>query len=164
MINATIVTNLGTLEVELDNEKAPLTVENFVKYATTKHFDGLIFHRVIPNFMVQGGGMMADMKERKGHSPIQNEAKNGLKNLRGTLAMARTSDPHSASSQFFINLVDNHFLNQNGAQWGYAVFGKVVKGMDVVDEMAKVKTQSHGHHDDVPATPIVIEKVTVNAV
>lgn len=154
-------TSHGTIHIELDNEKAPLTVENFVKYAQEKQYDGLVFHRVIKGFMVQGGGMTADMKERKSGNSIKNEAKNGLSNDRGTLAMARTNDPHSASNQFFINLVDNAFLNQRGEQWGYAVFGKVTEGMDIVDKIAQEKTGSKGFHDDVPVNPVTIEEVTI---
>ncbi len=157
-------TTKGTITVELDAEKAPKTVENFVKYVEDGFYDGIIFHRVIPNFMIQTGGMLPDMTEKPNRDQIMNEANNGLKNDRGTLAMARTPNPHSASSQFFINLKDNDFLNftsesQNG--WGYAVFGKVTDGMDVVDEIAKVKTGNHGMHGDVPLEPVTITKATL---
>ncbi len=161
MKNLIMKTNFGEIKIELDDEKAPITTENFINYATTEFFNGCIFHRVIPGFMIQGGGFTADMKEKKANKNIDNEAKNGLKNERGTLAMARTNAPHSASSQFFINLSDNQFLNNNGEQWGYAVFGRVTEGMEVVDSIAKVKTGSHGQHDDVPVSPVIIESVSV---
>jgi len=157
-------TNKGTITLELDAEKAPNSVENFVTYVNDGFYDGTIFHRVIPGFMIQGGGMNPDMSEKANKSPIKNEANNGLKNDRGTIAMARTNDPHSATSQFFINLKDNGFLDhtsESPAGWGYAVFGKVIDGMDVVDEIAKVKTGNHGPHGDVPLEPVVIEKATV---
>jgi len=157
-------TNKGNITLELDAEKAPETVANFVDYVEKGFYDGLIFHRVIPNFMIQGGGMNPDMSEKPNGSPIKNEANNGLKNDRGTIAMARTQDPHSATSQFFINLKDNDFLNhtsESPAGWGYAVFGKVTDGMDVVDEIAKVKTGNHGPHGDVPLEPVIIKKATV---
>ncbi len=157
-------TSKGTMKIELDAEKAPLSAENFVNYVKDGFYDGLIFHRVIPNFMVQGGGMNPDMSEKSNKTPIQNEANNGLKNDRGTIAMARTNDPHSATSQFFINLKDNDFLNhtsESPAGWGYAVFGKVTEGIEVIDEIAKVKTGNHGHHGDVPLEPITINKATV---
>ncbi len=157
-------TNKGTITLELDAEKAPQTVANFVDYVEKGFYDGLIFHRVIPNFMIQGGGMNPDMSEKPNGSPIKNEANNGLKNDRGTIAMARTQDPHSATSQFFINLKDNDFLNhtsESPAGWGYAVFGKVTDGMDIVDEIAKVKTGNHGPHGDVPLEPVIIKKATV---
>jgi len=157
-------TNKGTITLELDAEKAPNSVENFVSYVKDGFYDGTIFHRVIPGFMIQGGGMNPDMSEKKNKSPIKNEANNGLKNDRGTIAMARTNDPHSATSQFFINLKDNGFLDhtsESPAGWGYAVFGKVIDGMDVVDEIAKVKTGNHGPHGDVPLESVVIEKATV---
>jgi cyclophilin family peptidyl-prolyl cis-trans isomerase len=153
-------TSLGAVTIELDAEKAPITAKNFEEYAKAKHYDGLIFHRVIPGFMIQGGGMDAEMKERNTREPIKNEAKNGLKNLRGTLAMARTSDPDSATSQFFINVKDNDFLNhKDDASFGYAVFGKVLSGMDVVDKIVKTPTQTKGPHDDVPVTAVVIKSV-----
>jgi peptidyl-prolyl cis-trans isomerase B (cyclophilin B) len=154
-------TTKGTIVLELDRKKAPKTVENFLRYVEEGHYDGTIFHRVIPNFMIQGGGMTADMKEKPTHAPIPNEADNGLKNLRGTIAMARTSDPHSATAQFFINLKDNGFLDHTAPTtqgWGYAVFGRVVEGMDVVDAIARVPTGTKGFHQDVPKEPIVIEK------
>ncbi len=157
-------TSKGTIVLELDAEKAPKSSENFVNYVNDGFYDGLIFHRVIPNFMIQGGGMNPDMSEKGNKTPIQNEANNGLKNDRGTIAMARTNDPHSATSQFFINLKDNDFLNhtsESPAGWGYAVFGKVVEGLDVVDDIATVKTGNHGHHGDVPLEPVTIIKATV---
>ncbi len=157
-------TSKGTMMIELDAEKAPLSSANFVQYVNEGFYDGLIFHRVIPNFMVQGGGMNPDMSEKGNKTPIKNEANNGLKNDRGTLAMARTNDPHSATSQFFINLKDNDFLNHTSetpAGWGYAVFGKVTDGLDVIDEIAKVKTGNHGGHGDVPLEPVLIIKATV---
>lgn len=150
-------TSLGDIKIELDEANAPITVANFLSYVESKHFDDCIFHRVIPNFVIQGGGFNPQMQEKPTQKPIQNEAKNGLKNKRGTLSMARTNDPHSATSQFFMNLADNDFLDQNGEKWGYAVFGKIVDGLEVIDNIAKVKTGSHGFHQDVPATPIVIE-------
>ncbi len=161
----TLETNYGPITLELDWQKAPNTADNFLKYAKSGFYDGTVFHRVIQNFMVQGGGFDEQMQQKSGNSPIKNEAQNGLKNSRGTIAMARTSDPHSASSQFFINVVDNDFLNfsaetTNG--WGYCVFGKVVDGMDVVDEIRKVATTTKGGHQDVPTTPVVIEKVIVS--
>lgn len=151
-------TDKGSITVELDSEKAPGTVANFLDYVDQGFFDGLVFHRVIPGFMVQGGGFEPGMKMRQPTRPnIQNEAANGLENDRGTIAMARTGDPHSASSQFFINLVDNDFLNYPGADgWGYAVFGKVVSGMEAVDAMAAVETGRHGAHGDVPKEDIRI--------
>ena len=165
MTNVKMETSAGTIMLELDGEKAPLTVANIEAYVKDGFYDGLVFHRVIPNFMIQGGGMNANMTEKGDkRPPIKNEANNGLKNDRGTLAMARTNDPHSASSQFFINLKDNDFLNftsESGSGWGYAVFGKVSEGMDVVDEIAKVKTGQNGPHGDVPLEPITINSVTI---
>lgn len=161
MKNLLMKTNFGDIKLELDNEKAPITTENFIHYVTSEHYNGSIFHRVIPGFMIQGGGFDQDMKEKKCKAPIENEAKNGLQNIRGSIAMARTNAPHSATAQFFINLKDNHFLNNAGEQWGYAVFGKVTEGLDVIDSIAKVKTGSHGYHDDVPVSPVIIESVTV---
>jgi cyclophilin family peptidyl-prolyl cis-trans isomerase len=155
-----VETSLGNIVIELDSAKAPLTAANFKAYADKHSFDNTIFHRVIPGFMIQGGGMNKDMKEVSTLPPVKNEAKNGLKNLRGTLAMARTSDPHSATIQFFINLKDNSFLDYTPQSDGYAVFGKVVEGMDTVDKVAKVKTSSKGFHDDVPVEPIFIKTVT----
>jgi len=157
-------TNKGDLLIELDAEKAPKTVENFLTYVKEGFYDGTIFHRVINNFMVQGGGFEAGMKQKQTHAPIENEANNGLKNDRYTLAMARTADPHSATAQFFINVADNDFLNftaptSNG--WGYAVFGKVVEGTEVVDAIKQVKTGNKGFHQDVPVDDVVIESATL---
>ena len=160
----TLDTNKGRIVLELDPGKAPRTEENFLRYVQSGHFDGTIFHRVIPNFMIQGGGFSESMSQKSTQEPIQNEADNGLKNARGSIAMARTSDPHSASAQFFINLKDNDFLNHTGKNaqgWGYAVFGKVVEGMDVVDQIARVKTGRRGVHDDVPMEAVVIQKATI---
>lgn len=157
-------TNKGNITIELDFENAPITAKNFQRYVEDGFYDGVIFHRVIPGFMIQGGGMLPGMQEKETREPIANEADNGLKNDRGTLAMARTQDPHSASAQFFINLQDNDFLNftaKNVAGWGYAVFGKVTDGMDVVDAIAKVSTGRFGYHSDVPTEDIVIEKALV---
>ncbi len=155
------IANYGVITLELDQDKAPKTVANFLSYVNKGHYNNTIFHRVIPGFMVQGGGMEPGMKEKKGDAPINNEANNGLKNNNYTVAMARTGDPHSATAQFFINVADNGFLNHtaNSAQGlGYAVFGKVVAGMDVVDKIKALKTGRKGHHDDVPNDDIVIEK------
>ena len=166
MTNATIKTNLGDIQLELNDEKAPITVENFKKIAASGYYEGTIFHRVINGFMVQGGGLTADMSNKSsGTSPIQNEANNGLTNDRGTIAMARTMDPHSATSQFFINHKDNSFLNHTGENpqgWGYAVFGIVTEGMDIVDQIADVATGSSGAYQDVPEEVITIESVTVS--
>ena len=162
----TLDTSKGRIVVELDSQKAPKTVENFLRYVDAGHYDGTVFHRVIPGFMVQGGGFTESMSQKSTQTPIQNEADNGLKNARGSLAMARTNDPHSASAQFFINLKDNDFLNHTGKTptgWGYAVFGRVVEGMEVVDEIAKVKTGRRGMHDDVPLEAVVLRKATVDA-
>jgi peptidyl-prolyl cis-trans isomerase B (cyclophilin B) len=160
-------TSEGTIKIELWADKAPITVKNFLQYVDEKFFDGTIYHRVIPNFMIQGGGMTADMREKSNHAPIKNEASAELKNERGTLAMARTSVIDSATSQFFINLVDNGFLNHSSKTpqgFGYAVFGKVVEGMDVVDKIAAVKTGNKGMHQNVPTTPVLIKSVRrVNA-
>lgn len=155
----TIQTSRGTIKVELYPEIAPNTVNNFISLVKKGFYDGTIFHRVIPGFMIQGGGMGARMDEKETREPIKNEADNGVKNERGTIAMARTMEPHSASAQFFINLVDNDFLNFseptiNG--WGYCVFGKVTEGMDVVDKIAKVKTKSVGIHENVPVDLVMI--------
>jgi len=160
----TLQTNHGSIVIELDFEHTPKTAENFLMYAENGFYDGTIFHRVINNFMIQGGGFDAKMKQKSAPKTIQNEAKQGQTNKRGTLAMARTSDPHSASSQFFINVKDNDFLNfssetPNG--WGYCVFGKVIEGMDVVDKIKMVATASRAGHEDVPTTDVIIEKVTV---
>ena len=157
-------TSLGDITIELDEVKAPITVKNFLDYVNSGFFSGTIFHRVIPNFMIQGGGFTADMSQKSTTAPIANEADNGLKNNRGTLAMARTSDPHSASGQFFINLKDNGFLNhtaKTGQGWGYAVFGWVTGGMGVVDAIAQVETGNAGPHSDVPKTPVVIVEAKV---
>lgn len=156
-------TTSGDILLELDPDKAPETVANFLKYVDDGFYDNTIFHRVIPNFMIQGGGMTAKMQEKETRAPIKNEADNGLKNERGTIAMARTMDPHSASAQFFINQKDNDFLNHQAPTpdgWGYAVFGKVIDGMDVVDKIAKVKTRSQGGHDDVPVDMVLITKAS----
>ena len=166
MTQVTIKTSLGDIQLELDAEKAPITVENFVSIAKSGYYTDTIFHRVINGFMVQGGGLTADMGNKSsGTAPIQNEANNGLSNDRGTIAMARTMEPHSATSQFFINHKDNGFLNHTGENpqgWGYAVFGKVTEGMDVVDAIADVATGSSGGHQDVPLEVINIESVSVS--
>ena len=157
-------TTQGTIRLELDDEKAPLTVKNFITNVENGHYDGTVFHRVIKGFMVQGGGFEPGMKQKPTGNAIRNEASNGLKNAKYTAAMARTSDPHSATAQFFINVADNGFLNHTAptAQgWGYAVFGKVVKGTEIVDALRKVKTGRKGFHDDVPVEDVVIEKATV---
>ncbi len=151
----------GVITLELDTEKAPKSVANFLAYVGKGHYNGTIFHRVIPGFMVQGGGMEPGMKEKRGDTPISNEANNGLKNNKYTVAMARTSDPHSATAQFFINASDNGFLNHTAISaqgWGYAVFGKVISGSDIVDKIEGVKTGRKGHHDDVPVVDVVLEK------
>jgi cyclophilin family peptidyl-prolyl cis-trans isomerase len=150
-------TSLGDFTLELDAEKAPVTVANFLSYVDEGFFDGLIFHRVIPGFMIQGGGFTPDMGQKKGKGEIRNEATNGLKNKRGTIAMARTNVVDSATSQFFINLSDNDFLDHQGpANYGYAVFGRVTEGLDTIDRIAKERTGRTKGHDDVPATPVVI--------
>lgn len=157
-------TTMGNIVIELNQEKAPNTVANFLEYVKSGHYDGTIFHRVIDGFMIQGGGMDANMKEKSTNAPIQNEADNGLKNEVGTIAMARTSDPHSATAQFFINVKDNSFLNFSGKNpqgWGYAVFGKVVEGMDVVDAIKGVRTGNRGYHADVPLENVVIESAKI---
>ncbi len=157
-------TSMGDITIELNAEKAPKTVDNFVSYVKAGHYDGTIFHRVIPNFMIQGGGMDANMKEKDTNAPIQNEADNGLKNDEGTIAMARTQDPHSATSQFFINVKDNDFLNHSGKNmqgWGYTVFGKVTSGMDVVKKIEGVPTGRYGMHADVPKEPVIINSAKV---
>lgn len=157
-------TSLGVIVLELDAQKAPKTVANFVQYVKDKHYDGTVFHRVIDGFMIQGGGFTAEMQQKPTRATIQNEADNGLKNLPLTVAMARTNDPHSASAQFFINIADNRFLNHtqptlNG--WGYAVFGKVVAGADVVDKIRQVRTGNRGMFENVPTTPVTILKATL---
>jgi peptidyl-prolyl cis-trans isomerase B (cyclophilin B) len=157
-----ITTNMGDIVAELDNEKAPQTVNNFIHYINKGHYNGCVFHRVIDGFMIQGGGFNGDFEELPTDTPIENEADNGLTNDLGTFAMARTSDPHSASSQFFINLSDNDFLNHRAKSndgWGYAVFGKVTEGLSVVKQIGKVATGSRGFHQDVPNQNIVIESV-----
>ena len=157
------IANLGVITLELDADKAPKTVANFLQYVKAGHYDGTIFHRVIPNFMIQGGGMTPDMKEKATRAPIPLESGNGLDNVRGTLAMARTMDPNSATAQFFINVVDNGFLNkaQSRDGNGYAVFGKVVSGMEVVDKIRAVPTGNKGMHQNVPLEPVVINKATL---
>ena len=157
-------TSAGVIRIELDAAKAPLSAENFLAYARAGHYDGTVFHRVIKGFMVQGGGMDADMRQKPTRAPIRNEANNGLRNTRYTLAMARTSDPHSATAQFFINTVDNAFLDfraENAQGWGYAVFGRVVSGTEVVDAIEAVRTGRKGFHDDVPLEPVTIERAVV---
>jgi peptidyl-prolyl cis-trans isomerase B (cyclophilin B) len=157
-----LTTNMGNITVELDAEKAPKTVANFLDYVAKGHYNNTIFHRVIGNFMIQGGGFEPGMKQKPAEQTVENEAKNGLKNDIYTLAMARTSDPHSASAQFFINVTNNDFLNYPGQDgWGYAVFGKVTEGTDVVDAIRKVKTSRSGMFADVPVEPVIIEKVEV---
>lgn len=153
-------TSVGTITLELDSEKAPQTVRNFLDYIAAGHFDNTVFHRVIDGFMIQGGGFEPGMKQKPARDPIKNEADNGLKNDAGTVAMARTSDPHSATAQFFINIADNAFLNYTSASangWGYCVFGKVVEGMDVVDKIRAVATGSKGFHQDVPVEDVIIK-------
>ena len=160
----TLHTNFGDITLELDFEKAPKTAANFKQYAEDGHYEGTIFHRVIDGFMIQGGGFGEDMAQKEGRAPIENEADNGLKNDLGTIAMARTSDPHSASSQFFINVKNNDFLNfkaKNSQGWGYCVFGKVTEGMDVIDNIRGVKTTSKMGHQDVPVDAVIIKSVTV---
>ena len=157
----TIETNKGNIVVELFEAEAPLSCANFRQYAEEGFFDDTVFHRVIPNFMIQGGGMTEDMSQKKTRAPIKNEAANGLKNTRGTLAMARTNQIDSATSQFFINLRDNNFLDHGGRDYGYAVFGQVTEGMDVVDSIAGVETGRRGGHDDVPVEAVVIRSVKI---
>ena len=164
MKKVTLETSMGTIALELDDAKAPVSVKNFVDYVKAGQYDGTIFHRVIDGFMIQGGGFTPDMRQKETKAPIKNEAANGLKNARGTIAMARTMVVDSATCQFFINLVDNDFLDYRGPDprmFGYAVFGKVTAGMDVVDKIAKVKTGFAGPHRDVPETPVLIKKATV---
>ena len=160
----TLTTNFGDITLELNAEKAPITVANFLQYVESGYYDGVIFHRVIDGFMVQGGGFDANMKQKKTKGEIKNEADNGLGNDNYTVAMARTSVPDSASSQFFINIADNDFLNHTAptsSGWGYCVFGKVVEGMDIVDKIKAVKTTSKSGHRDVPVEPVIIEKASV---
>jgi peptidyl-prolyl cis-trans isomerase B (cyclophilin B) len=157
-------TSMGRITLRLNAEKAPKTVENFVTYVKDGHFDGTVFHRVINGFMIQGGGFDTKMVQKPTRDTIENEANNGLQNKAYTIAMARTSEPHSASAQFFINVADNEFLNfkaPTGNGWGYAVFGEVVDGKDVVDQIKAVKTSNSGFHQDVPVEPVVIQKATV---
>lgn len=163
-------TNFGVITLELDHTKAPNTAANFEQYVKDGFYDGVIFHRVIQGFMIQGGGMNLDMSEKETRAPIQNEAHNGLSNDKYTIAMARTSDPHSASAQFFINTNNNHFLNYRAKEmhgrtvvqeWGYAVFGKVIDGFDVVDEIERVQTHNHGYHADVPVDSVIITKAEI---
>ena len=158
----TLTTNHGNIVLELDHEKAPKTCENFEQYVRDGHYDGTVFHRVINNFMIQGGGFMPDMTQKPTRDPIENEAKNGLPNVTGSIAMARTSAPHSASAQFFINVKDNGFLDYPGQDgWGYCVFGKVTDGMDVIDKIKIVETTNRAGHSDVPVDPVVIEKAEI---
>ncbi len=157
-------TNHGVFTLELFAEKAPKTVENFLNYVQNGFYDGTIFHRVIDGFMIQGGGFTPEMAQKKTNAPIENEAANGVENKRGTIAMARTNDPHSATAQFFINVIDNDFLNfkaPSGSGWGYCVFGEVKDGMDVIDSIKSVPTGNHGFHQNVPANAVVIEKVEI---
>lgn len=159
-----MTTTVGPMTIELDADSAPKTVENFLSYVADGFYDGTIFHRVIDNFMIQGGGFTADMEQKSTQAPIENEANNGLKNQRGTIAMARTQDPHSATAQFFINVQDNDFLNHTGENmqgWGYAVFGNVTDGEDVLDKIRGVQTGSQAGHQDVPVEPIIIESVAI---
>ncbi|MBH0096006.1 peptidyl-prolyl cis-trans isomerase [Psychrobacter sp. NZS113] len=157
-------TSMGAIVIELNEEKAPKTVENFLNYVKSGQYDGTIFHRIIDGFMIQGGGMDAEMNEKPTNAPVENEADNGLKNDKGTIAMARTQDPHSATSQFFVNVKDNDFLNHTGKNmqgWGYTVFGKVTSGMDVIEKMKSVPTGRFGMHADVPKEPVVINSATI---
>ena len=157
-------TNMGDITIQLYPEVAPKTVENFVTLAKKGYYNGLIFHRVIKDFMIQGGGMTASLREKTTRAPIKNEADNGLRNRKYTIAMARTSDPHSATAQFFINVKDNSFLDHRSKDpqgWGYAVFGKVIRGQDVVDQIAAVKTGSRGYYEDVPMQPVIIKRATI---
>lgn len=157
-------TSMGDIVLELNSEAAPLTTDNFLRYVQDQHYDGCIFHRVIAGFMIQGGGMNAEMEEKETREPIKNEAQNGLANAKYSIAMARTNQPHSATAQFFINTKDNDFLNftgENSQGWGYAVFGRVVEGQEVVDQIENVPTTSRSYHDDVPVEPVTIEKAEV---
>ena len=161
----TLNTNFGDIKLELDFDKAPKTAANFLEYVKAGFYDGTVFHRVIDNFMIQGGGFEAGMKQKETRDPIENEADNGLKNEIGSIAMARTMDPHSASAQFFINVADNQFLNHSAKTsqgWGYAVFGKVVEGMDVVNKIKAVQTTRKSGHQDVPAEDVIITKATAD--
>ena len=162
MVMVLMKTSMGEIKLELDKEKAPKTVENFLSYVESGHYDGTIFHRVMNGFMIQGGGFDAEMNQKPAPRTVENEAKNGLKNVIGSIAMARTSDPHSAGAQFFINVADNAFLNYPGQDgWGYCVFGKVVDGMDAVNAIKAVPTGNAGMHQNVPTEPVMIESVTV---
>ena len=164
MTQVQLTTNHGVITLALNEEKAPKTVANFKSYVEAGHYDGTIFHRVIKNFMIQGGGMEPGMNQKATQAPIENEAANGLKNKRGSIAMARTSDPHSATAQFFINTVDNDFLDfksPSGQGWGYCVFGEVTEGMDVVDKIRAVATGNKGFHQDVPKEDVVIEMAAI---
>ena len=158
-----LTTNHGVITLELDAEKAPKSVANFISYVESGHYDGTIFHRVIDGFMIQGGGMLPGMDQKPTLAPIENEAKNGLKNTRGTVAMARTSDPHSATAQFFLNVADNDFLDNGKCQdgWGYCVFGRVVDGLDVMDKIKNVKVRNSGFHQNVPVEDVIIERAEV---
>ncbi len=158
-----LTTNHGTITLELDAEKAPKSVANFIAYVESGHYDNTIFHRVIDGFMIQGGGFDPEMNQKEVGAPIENEAKNGLKNERGTVAMARTSDPHSATAQFFLNVADNDFLDNGKCQdgWGYCVFGRVVEGLDVMDKIKNVKTGNKGFHQNVPKEDVILEKAEV---
>ncbi|ARU92393.1 peptidylprolyl isomerase A [Tatumella citrea] len=151
-----LTTSAGNIELELNDQKAPITVKNFVNYVNSGFYNNTVFHRVIPGFMIQGGGFTADMKEKSAGAPIKNEADNGLRNLRGTISMARTADPDSATSQFFINVSDNAFLDHGQRDFGYAVFGKVIKGMDVADSISQVATSNVGPYQNVPSKPVTI--------
>ena len=160
-----MTTSKGVITLELDAEHAPVTVANFLEYVNSGHYDDTIFHRVIPGFVIQGGGMESGMREKTTQTPIENEADNGLKNLTGTICMARTNDPHSATSQFFINLKDNSFLDhteKTPSGWGYAVFGRVTSGMEIVEAIAAVQTGNSGHHQDVPLEDVVLEKAAAS--
>ncbi|ACR70741.1 peptidylprolyl isomerase A [Edwardsiella ictaluri] len=156
-----LMTSVGNIELELYNQKAPVTVDNFLGYVNSGYYNGTIFHRVIPGFMIQGGGFTGDMQQKATQPPIKNEADNGLRNLRGTIAMARTAEKDSATSQFFINVADNAFLDHGQRDFGYAVFGKVIKGMDVVDRISQARTENVGPYQNVPAKPIVITSASV---
>ena len=164
MAQVKLTTNHGAITLALDAEKAPKTVANFLSYVESGHYNGTIFHRVIKNFMIQGGGMEPGMNQKETQAPIENEAANGLKNKRGSIAMARTNDPHSATAQFFINVVDNDFLDfraPSGQSWGYCVFGEVTEGLDVVDKIRAVATGNKGFHQDVPKEDVIIEKAEI---
>jgi peptidyl-prolyl cis-trans isomerase A (cyclophilin A) len=158
---ATVETSMGRIRIALDQERSPISVANFAKYARSGHYAGTVFHRVMPNFMIQGGGMTPELQEKPTSPPIRNEARNGVRNTRGSVAMARTNDPNSATSQFFINLKDNPFLDFGIQGAGYAVFGQVIDGMDVVDKIAAVRTKTAGPYENVPVTPVVIKSVKV---